>query len=662
RDRGAWPLAGRALLTGEPVVIDRIVPGELEGLVNPAMDEYLRANGLSAVAFVAQRSDSGNRGVIGIGRGPGRPAYTPDEIAAVQAVADLVSNDEPVSLLALLLRPGQADEGLRNAERRFRVLVERVPAVVYEAEPGADGRWHYVSPYIGTLLGYEPGEWLEDPELWSRRVHPDDRGAVVAAEARLANGERIAMEYRMLARDGSTVWVHDDAHPRELPDGGWLLDGLMTDVTDRKASEARLQHFADHDALTSLLNRRRFLEELDLELAVVRRGMRSSSAIVLDIDGLKYVNDSLGHQAGDELIRTVAGLLSDRLRASDAVARLGGDEFACLLRGTEPARAEEVADELLEALRTQRIDAAGDEGVRVTASAGVAALDDGAESTAESVLSAADLAMYEGKRTGRDRVTRFSPRLRAELERGRTWLVRLREALEHDRFQLYAQPVMDLVTRGVVQHELLLRLPGEHGELEGPDAFMPVAERFDLLDDIDRWVLERTIAMLRSPATAGLAFEVNLSPSALTSGTVAPLIERELARGGLDPARLIVEVTETAAIANMQAARAFAEQLGALGVRMALDDFGSGFGSFYYLKHLPVDYLKIDGEFIRGLSANPVDQEVVKAIVMLARAVGRRTIAEFVPDAATLELLADFGVDLAQGFHIGHPRPVEALW
>jgi diguanylate cyclase (GGDEF)-like protein len=441
-----------------------------------------------------------------------------------------------------------------------------------------------------------------------------------------------------------------------------LLDGLLTDVTDRKGAEARLQHLADHDALTGLLNRRRFLEELELELAVVRRGMRSSAAIVLDVDGFKFVNDSLGHQAGDELIRTVAAQLSSRLRASDAVARLGGDEFACLLRGTAPKEAEEVAGQLLAALRETRLGAAGESAVRVTASAGVAALGDGEQEGAEAVLSAADLAMYEGKRAGRDRVVRFTPRLRAELERGRSWLARLHDALENDRFQLFAQPVMDLRTRGVVQHELLLRLPGEEGELVGPDAFLPVAERFELLEAIDRWVLERALAMLRSPATEGLAFEVNLSARSIGGGMVGELLERELAGHAFDPSRLIVEITETAAIANMADARALSEQLSRLGVRMALDDFGSGLGSFYYLKHLPVDYLKIDGEFIRALTTSPVDQEVVKAIVMLARAVGRRTIAEFVPDASTLRLLAEYGVDLAQGFHIGHPRPVESLW
>jgi diguanylate cyclase (GGDEF)-like protein/PAS domain S-box-containing protein len=662
RDRGAWPLAGRTLLTGEPVAIDGIRPGELDGIVNPAMDPLLARAGVSAVVFLPLRSPTGIRGVIGIARGADAAPFAPEEIEAVRAVADLVWSPEPLGLLPLLVRPGDDGAGLRDAERRFRTLVERVPAVVYEAEPGVAGRWRYVSPYVSTLLGFDPVDWLENPDLWASRVHPDDRERVLEAEARLAGGERVAMEYRLLARDGSVVWVHDDAQPREDPDGIQVLDGLLTDVTDRKAGEARLQYLADHDALTGLLNRRRFLEELELELAVVRRGMRSSAAIVLDVDGFKYVNDSLGHQAGDELIRTVAGLLADRLRASDAVARLGGDEFACLLRGTGAKEAEEVARQLLAALRTHRFDAAEDDAIRVTASAGVTGLGDAEEGSAEAVLSAADLALYEGKRAGRDRVVRFTPRLRADLERGRSWLARLRDALENDGFQLFAQPVMDLRTRGVVQHELLLRLPGEHGDLTGPDAFLPVAERFDLLEAIDRWVLERTLAMLRSPATEGLSFGVNLSSRSIGGGAVTELLERELARGGIDPSRLIVEITETAAIANMQDARTLSEQLSRLGVRMALDDFGSGFGSFYYLKHLPVDYLKIDGEFIRGLTASPVDQEVVKAIVMLARAVGRRTIAEFVPDAATLELLVDFGVDLAQGFHIGHPRPVEDLF
>jgi diguanylate cyclase (GGDEF)-like protein/PAS domain S-box-containing protein len=661
RERAAWPLAGRALVSGEPVVIDRIRPGELEGIVNPAMDGYLGHYGLSAMAFVAMRGEHGKAGVIGIGRGPGRPAYTRDEVAAVQRIADAVAGDtqgEPGSLLPLLLIDGALGPG-GQTERRFTALVERLPAIVYEAEPGAEGLWLYVSGFVETLLGYTPEEWMADPTLWARSLHEDDRDAVLAAEDRLTAGERIAIEYRMYARDGSLVWVRDES-ARVLDERGRLLvEGLLTDITERKAAEDRLQHLADHDALTDLLNRRRFLEELELEIAATRRGMRASAAIVLDVDGFKFVNDSFGHQAGDELIRTVARTLAGRLRTSDAIARLGGDEFAVLLRGASAEVADAVACELIGTLRALALEA-GEKTIRVTASAGIAALGGDEELTAEGVLAAADMAMYEAKRAGRDRVVRFTEQLRDELERGRSWVARLRDALEHDRFELLAQPVLDLRTREVELHELLLRLRDEDGELCGPEAFMGVADRFDLTEAIDRWVLRRALALQREPAGAGLCLAVNVSARSI-GPAVIELLEREIAAAGDVPTPLILEVTESAAIADLQQARAFAEALERLGLRMSLDDFGAGLGSFSSLRALPVDYLKIDGQFVAGLAGNPVDREIVKAIVGLARAAGRRTVAEFVSDQDTLELLAELGVDLAQGFHVGRPRPLEEL-
>jgi len=657
-ERAAWPLAGRALVSGQPVVIAQIRPGELEGVVNPAMDGFLERFGMTAMAFVPMRRGQGTLGVIGMGRGPGRPGYTREELEAAQRIADgAASNGDDAGLLALLLRDGGAD--LRGTERRFRTLVERLPAIVYEAEPGPEGAWRYVSGFVETLLGYTPEEWCADPALWLRCLHEEDRADVVAADERLTAGERIAVEYRMHARDGSVVWVRDESSRVQDEDGGVFVEGLLTDITERKAAESRLQHLADHDALTNLLNSRRFLEELELELAATRRGMRASAVLVIDVDGLKFVNDSLGHPAGDDLIRTVARALSRRLRASDALARLGGDEFACLLRGTSVDEADSVARQLLATVREQRF-TVGEETVRVTASAGVAALDTEHPVSAEAVLSAADMAMYEAKHAGRDRAVRFTPELRAELDRGRTWVARLRDALEHDRFELLAQPVMALGTREIALHELLLRLRDEHGELAGPESFMPVAARFDLLEPIDRWVLRRALALLRDPAAEGLRFAVNLSGRSI-GPDVIELLEQELAAGGVDPRRLVVEVKETAAIADIQQAREFAEALAGLGFEIALDDFGAGLGSFSSLRQLPIDYLKIDGEFIGALARNPVDREIIKAIVLLARAVGRRTIAEFVPDEETLELLESFGVDLAQGFHIGRPRPVEEL-
>jgi diguanylate cyclase (GGDEF)-like protein len=386
--------------------------------------------------------------------------------------------------------------------------------------------------------------------------------------------------------------------------------------------------------------------------------MRSSAAVVIDVDGLKFVNDSLGHQAGDELIRAVARTLAGRLRGSDAIARLGGDEFACLLRGASTDEADAVAGELIGTLRELEFEAGG-KPMRITASAGIASLDaDGA--TADGVLAAADMAMYEAKNAGRDRVVRFTETLRAELEAGRSWVARLRDALENDRFELYAQPVIDLRSREVELYELLLRLRGKDGELHGPEAFMPVAERFDLTEAVDRWVLRRALALQRDPGGERRCMAVNLSARSI-GPEVAALLERELAAGGLDPSLLIVEVKETAAIADIHQARMFAEALARLGFRVALDDFGAGLGSFSSLRALPIDYLKIDGQFVGGLARSPVDREIVKAIVALARAAGRRTVAEFVPDQETLELLSELGVDLAQGFHVGRPRPLKEL-
>ena len=322
---------------------------------------------------------------------------------------------------------------------------------------------------------------------------------------RLTAGERVAVEYRMHARDGSVVWVRDESARVLDEQGRVLVEGLMTDITERRAADDRLQHLADHDALTDLLNRRRFVEELELEIAATRRGMRSSAVMVIDIDGFKYVNDSAGHQAGDELIRAVARTLAGRLRVSDAIARLGGDEFACLLRGTSGEEADAVAAELLATLRGRSF-TAGEETVRVTVSAGIAALEAEGAATADGVLAAADMAMYEAKHAGRDRVVRFTDDLRGELERGRSWVARLHDALEHDGFELLAQPVLALETREVVLHELLLRLRDEDGELCGPEAFLPVAERFDLIEAIDRWVLRRALALQREAGAAGSAW------------------------------------------------------------------------------------------------------------------------------------------------------------
>jgi EAL domain-containing protein (putative c-di-GMP-specific phosphodiesterase class I) len=248
-------------------------------------------------------------------------------------------------------------------------------------------------------------------------------------------------------------------------------------------------------------------------------------------------------------------------------------------------------------------------------------------------------------------------------EEGRTWAEEIRSALDQDRFQLYCQPIVDLRTGAVAQHELLLRMRSQSDEILAPSSFLPAAERFDLVQAIDRWVLGEAVRLIGERRRGGspIRVSVNLSGRSMGDPALTSYIRKELGRGPAQADDLVLEVTETAATANMDHARSFAERIGRLGCRLALDDFGSGFGSFYYLKYLPVNYLKIDGEFVRKLGSGRIDQEVVRAIVSLAGSVGTRTIAEFVGDQPTLDLLSDYGVDYAQGFHVGAPRPVATI-
>jgi diguanylate cyclase (GGDEF)-like protein/PAS domain S-box-containing protein len=549
------------------------------------------------------------------------------------------------------------------AERKYRELVERLPVVTYVAEPGAVGTWVYISPQIERIMGYTPEEWMADSSIWANAIHPDDRDRVLDAEERLKTGKRpSALEYRLITRGGSILWVSDEAVMRAAPENGvWLLDGLFVDISDRKAAESQLQYLADHDALTGLLNRRRFIEDLTLELKLAKREQRHSTVLVIDVDNFKYVNDSLGHHAGDQLIRSVAKVLGTGLREADTLSRLGGDEFALLLRGTAGEDALPVAQRLITAVR-ERSFAIATEPIAVTASGGLASIGVG-DKTPEDVLADADMAMYESKRAGRDRVMAFAPGMRTRLEERRTWADRIRAALQDDGhgLLLYQQPILDLATNEISQYELLIRMEEADGTVVAPEQFLPVAERFDLVQAIDRWVVRRAIALLAEHERAGreLVLTVNLSGRTIGDPELFELLEHDLASTGIDASRLVLEITETAAIENMEEARVFAERLAALGCRLALDDFGSGFGSFYYLKHLPFHYLKIDGDFVRNLTRNPIDQAVVRSIVQIAGSVGYETIAEFVADEATLLAVREYGVDFAQGFEIGIPKPVK---
>ena len=410
--------------------------------------------------------------------------------------------------------------------------------------------------------------------------------------------------------------------------------------------------------------RRRFEEELERELLRAVRYHEAGALLMLDVDNFKYVNDTLGHAAGDQIVSSVAALLRGRLRETDTVARLGGDEFALLLPHADQARANRVAADVLHAIREHGV-VVGGRSIHVTASIGVA-LFDAVRQTASEVLAASDLAMYEAKDSGRDRVVTYTPNSGDEARRRAqgSWIERIRAALEEERFTLYCQPIQDVRTGEIVQHELLVRMIAEDGEVVAPAAFLGAAERFGLVQSLDRWVVRSAIRLMDRQLRAGrrLRIEVNLSGRSVDDPELPGLIRRELEATDVDPDHLAFEITETALISNMDDARRFAETLMRIGCRFALDDFGTGFGSYYYLKHLPLHFLKIDGDFIRNLPHSPTDQLMVRAMVQVAQGLGMRTIAEFVEDEAILEHLREYGVDFAQGYHIGRPRPVAEAW
>jgi diguanylate cyclase (GGDEF)-like protein/PAS domain S-box-containing protein len=559
------------------------------------------------------------------------------------------------------------EAGRRAAEARFRAAFDHAPIGVCVMEFGGDrpGQWVTVNPALADLLGYERDALL------ARRIsdvlHPDEMPATRRRLQALIAGsqERVTAECRMVHRDGHLVWtlVTVAAVPGEDGRPAYGI-GQIVDITERKRFEGQLQYLADHDALTGLYNRRRFEEELDHALAGAERYGRAGALLVLDLDGFKYVNDTLGHPVGDELIARLAATLRGQLRETDVIARLGGDEFGVILPQATEAEASAVADKLLGAVQRDGVVADGARQARVTASIGLAAFDGGDGLSAEELLVEADIAMYDAKEAGRNRATRSE---REDGGPGRhvsrlSWLERIRNALAEDRFELHAQPIVPIGgADGPPAFELLLRMRSDAGELLPPATFLPIAERFDLIGAIDRWVVGRAVALVRREHDAGrpVTLSVNLSGRTMGDAAFAGWLEALLTDTPVPPSRLIVEITETAAIVNLERARALADTLRRLGCLLALDDFGAGFASFSYLKHLCFDLLKIDGEFVRGVRDNPTDRLVIEAVVAIARGLGTPSLAEFVGDSDTLDAVRALGVDYAQGFHVGRPVPVD---
>jgi diguanylate cyclase (GGDEF)-like protein len=475
-------------------------------------------------------------------------------------------------------------------------------------------------------------------------------------------------EDRALRRnDGKQFSIQYSASPIRV-DGGAVLGVIVVlhDVTEARVMEREISYQATHDALTGLINRAEFEVQLGYSMEAARQARESHVLCCIDIDRLKVVNDTCSHEAGDQLICKVASTIQACLRESDVLARLGGDEFGVLLKNCSVEGAAELAGKLLAVIHSQRFTSCG-HSFEVNASIGQAPVNSSCERVSQ-IMSQADLACYASKDMGGNRyhVYQTSDQSLVRRHEELRWVTRVAEAIESDRLVLYCQDIVPVVPDAAAgrHFEVLVRMLDEQGRIIPPDRFLPAAERYNLIASLDRWVVTHSFAWYAEARAAeggepAVTMGINLSGASITDAGFLTYIKDQLRSYAVPPAAICFELTETAAIANLDAAAEFFSQLRAMGCRFALDDFGSGLSSFSYLKHLPVDYLKIDGSFVKDIETDSVDCAMVSSIQQLGRAIGVRTIAEFVENEHILRKLADIGVDYAQGYGISRPLPLD---
>ncbi|OEZ96324.1 EAL domain-containing protein [Duganella phyllosphaerae] len=503
----------------------------------------------------------------------------------------------------------------------------------------------------------------------------------------------ISSHAAMLTRDGRRIAVEDTAAPIRVNSGG-IVGAVVVfrDVTHQRALSSQLSWHASHDVLTGLFNRREFELHISHALHVSKQDNHTHALLYIDLDRFKLVNDTAGHAAGDALLQILAKQLQERMRESDVLARLGGDELGVLLGYCRMDQARRIAEEIRQLVKDFRF-VWDVHSFDIGASIGMAEIS--ADSTSVSdLMIAADEACYLAKDQGRNRVHVYSPNDAAITRRHSEmmWVATLNDAMQQDLFTLYSMPIAPLRGNHMKHEEVLLRLTDEGGDVIRPDRFIPAAERYHMMPMLDRWVIRAVcrhiaysvgsqsqpvreeqhgrntetevpisgISSVLAQEVGPTLYSVNLSGASMSDDALYQFIVSEFAVNRVDPAQICFEITETAAIRNLLKAQDLISQLKLIGCRLSLDDFGSGLSSFGYLKTLPVDFLKVDGSFVRDIASNPVHRAMVESIQKVAQVIGIQTIAEFVEDASTLEVISEIGIDFAQGYAVGRERALDS--
>ena len=556
----------------------------------------------------------------------------------------------------------QVEQDLRETTEYFQSLIEHAQDIILVFEE--DGTIYYESPSVERVLGYRPEERIGQNTL--DLIHPEDHQTVADKLALVftSPGSTFSETFRVQHKDGSwrlletigsTAIFHGD------------LRGFVNarDITERNQLTEQLFYQSNHDALTGLFNRREFKRRLTSILELSRAIPSESVLLYLDLDQFKVINEICGDIAGDELLKQVSGLLCTEVRKRDIVARVGGNEFGILLEHCPLDQAHQIAIKLHNAIGNFRFSWA-DRIFAVGASIGLVSITGTSD---DNIIEHAEAACYAAQAAGGDRIHLYHEGDMALSQRHgeMQWVAQINQALETDRFCLFMQPIVPVTEHDVsnsTHYELLLRMRGEGTEVIPPDSFLAVAERYNLSTRLDRWVIEYAFNWLvDNPSHLKQLSQcaINLSGLSLGNDDFLTYLVQQFKETAIAPEKICFEVTETAAIANLSSATKFINTLKELGCRFALDDFGSGLSSFAYLKNLPVDYLKIDGMFVKDMETNPIDLAMVKSINDIGKSMGKQTIAEFVETQGIIIKLKEIGVDYAQGYYIGKPVPIELL-